>query len=57
MQTFFMCYCFSRLFCCNEKDQSGRAGNIPPGTVVDQGITHPTEFDFFLCSHQGIQVI
>ena len=23
---------------------------------VDIGITHPTEFDFYLCSHQGIQV-
>ena len=25
------------------------------GTTVDIGITHPTEFDFYLCSHQGIQ--
>ena len=30
-------------------------GNIPAGTTVDVGITHPTEFDFYLCSHQGIQ--
>ena len=28
-------------------------GNIPPGTVVDRTITHPTESDFYLCSHQG----
>lgn len=27
--------------------------NIPPGTVVDTVITHPTEFDFYLCSHWG----
>lgn len=26
------------------------------GTVVDQKICHPTEFDFYLCSHAGIQV-
>jgi hypothetical protein len=32
----------------------GTSGNIPAGTTVDVGITHPTEFDFYLCSHQGI---
>jgi eukaryotic translation initiation factor 2C len=26
------------------------------GTVVDSKICHPTEFDFYLCSHAGIQV-
>jgi len=34
----------------------GRSGNIPAGTTVDVGITHPSEFDFYLCSHAGIQV-
>ncbi|KAH1063126.1 hypothetical protein J1N35_028113 [Gossypium stocksii] len=29
-------------------------GNILPGTVVDSDICHPTEFDFYLCSHAGI---
>ncbi|VDP01124.1 unnamed protein product [Soboliphyme baturini] len=29
--------------------------NIPPGTVVDSGPVLPKMFDFFLCSHQGIQ--
>ncbi|KAK6921978.1 Argonaute, linker 1 domain [Dillenia turbinata] len=29
--------------------------NIPPGTVVDTVITHPNEFDFFLCSHWGVK--
>ena len=45
----------TRLFCAESKEQSGRSGNIPAGTTVDIGITHPTEFDFYLCSHQGIQ--
>lgn len=31
--------------------------NVIPGTVVDQTITHPFEYDFYLCSHQGIQVL
>lgn len=29
--------------------------NIPPGTVVDTIITHPREFDFYLCSHWGVK--
>ncbi|WVZ12771.1 hypothetical protein V8G54_017301 [Vigna mungo] len=29
--------------------------NIPPGTVVDSVITHPNEFDFYLCSHWGVK--
>ncbi|TQD87383.1 hypothetical protein C1H46_027044 [Malus baccata] len=29
--------------------------NIPPGTVVDTVITHPKEFDFYLCSHWGVK--
>lgn len=45
------------MFCADKKEQSGKSGNIPAGTTVDVGITHPTEFDFYLCSHQGIQVI
>ncbi|GAB2242032.1 hypothetical protein Droror1_Dr00018807 [Drosera rotundifolia] len=27
--------------------------NVPPGTIVDTVITHPREFDFYLCSHWG----
>ena len=30
--------------------------NIPAGTVVDEGATHPSGREFFLCSHIGIQV-
>lgn len=46
----------TRLFCSDKKEQIGKSGNIPAGTTVDVGITHPTEFDFYLCSHAGIQV-
>lgn len=35
----------------------GKSGNVPAGTTVDSTITHPSEFDFYLCSHAGIQVI
>lgn len=45
----------TRLFCADKKDQMGKSGNIPAGTTVDDVITHPTEFDFYLCSHAGIQ--
>ena len=38
------------------KDQIGKSGNIPAGTTVGMSITHPTELDFYLCSHAGIQV-
>ena len=29
--------------------------NVTPGTIVDKDITHPIEYDFYLCSHEGIQ--
>lgn len=45
-----------RFFPNSREDQCGKTGNVPPGTTVDQGITHPFEFDFYLCSHYGIQV-
>lgn len=45
----------TRFFTQNPREAVGRAANIPPGTVVDTTITHPCEFDFFLCSHFGIQ--
>nr|CAD1818337.1 unnamed protein product [Ananas comosus var. bracteatus] len=37
------------------REITDRSGNILPGTVVDTQICHPTEFDFYLCSHAGIQ--
>jgi eukaryotic translation initiation factor 2C len=30
-------------------------GNIMPGTVVDNDIVHPTQFNFYLASHSAIQ--
>ncbi|GAA0144984.1 translation initiation factor [Lithospermum erythrorhizon] len=47
----------TRLFPNNHNDRTSTdtSGNILPGTVVDTKICHPTEFDFFLCSHAGIQ--
>ncbi|CAE6439421.1 unnamed protein product [Rhizoctonia solani] len=32
-----------------------RSGNCLPGTVVDQGITHPAIWDFYLQSHPGLK--
>ncbi|KAK6913992.1 Piwi domain [Dillenia turbinata] len=48
----------TRLFANNHRDRSStdKSGNILPGTVVDSKICHPTEFDFYLCSHAGIQL-
>uniref|UniRef100_A0A673LM05 Protein argonaute-3-like n=1 Tax=Sinocyclocheilus rhinocerous TaxID=307959 RepID=A0A673LM05_9TELE len=45
----------TRLFCADRNERVGRSGNIPAGTTVDTDITHPYEFDFYLCSHAGIQ--
>lgn len=47
----------TRLFANNHADERtvDRSGNILPGTVVDSQICHPTEFDFYLCSHAGIK--
>jgi len=37
------------------RDDADRSGNILPGTVIDSIITHPVNFDFYLCSHAGLQ--
>ncbi|CAG2162645.1 unnamed protein product [Oppiella nova] len=39
----------------DDKDGVGRGKNIPPGTIVDNVVVHPTDFDFYLCSHEAIQ--
>jgi hypothetical protein len=44
----------ARLFPLNSRD-ADKSGNIPAGTVIDNSITHPIEYDFFLCSHSGLQ--
>ncbi|KAL6898071.1 hypothetical protein ACP4OV_006667 [Aristida adscensionis] len=43
----------TRLFPENYNDQlcKENKGNVLPGTVVDEKICHPREFDFFLCIH------
>ena len=38
----------------NDQNQY-KNGNVLAGTVVDQGINHPTEGDFYLVSHEAIQ--
>ncbi|KAF9615336.1 hypothetical protein IFM89_022987 [Coptis chinensis] len=47
----------TRLFPANHgnKNMTDSSGNILPGTVVDSVICHPSEFDFYLCSHASIQ--
>ncbi|RHZ87940.1 hypothetical protein Glove_28g30 [Diversispora epigaea] len=44
----------TRFFPIDRRD-ADRTGNCLPGTVVDSNITHPTEFDFYLQSHAGLQ--
>lgn len=44
----------TRFFVAQGQD-ADRSGNIPAGTVVDTMVCHPNQFDFFLCSHGGIQ--
>ncbi|CAN1252733.1 Protein argonaute 5 [Linum perenne] len=39
----------------NDRRWMDKSKNILPGTVVDTQICHPTEFDFYLNSHAGIQ--
>ncbi|KAJ3204394.1 argonaute 1, partial [Clydaea vesicula] len=43
-----------RFFPTNQKD-GDKNGNVMPSTVIDTGIVHPYEFDFFLNSHPGLQ--
>ncbi|KAK7277538.1 hypothetical protein RJT34_22553 [Clitoria ternatea] len=47
----------TRLFANNHDDRNNtdKSENILHGTMVDSKICHPTEFDFYLCSHAGIQ--
>ncbi|KAG0415985.1 hypothetical protein HPB47_006838 [Ixodes persulcatus] len=45
----------TRFMSTNNRDGMGKAHNVPPGTTVDTVVTHPADFDFFLCSHYNIQ--
>lgn len=43
-----------KLFVTEERDADS-SGNVPAGTVVDSGIVHPTDFDFYMVSHLGLK--
>jgi hypothetical protein len=34
--------------------ENNETSNVPAGTVIDQGITHPSQFDFYLCSQAAM---
>ncbi|KAJ3669410.1 hypothetical protein LUZ60_011360 [Juncus effusus] len=34
--------------------QADSPDNVPPGTVVDTKVVHPRNYDFFMCSHNGM---
>ena len=34
--------------------ENGQTLNVQAGTVVDQDITHPSQFDFYLCSQAAM---
>ncbi len=38
-----------------DRDNQDKSSNTLPGTVIDRGICHPTQFDFYLNSHAGLQ--
>ncbi|VAI30868.1 unnamed protein product [Triticum turgidum subsp. durum] len=33
--------------------QADAPDNVPAGTVVDKGIVHPKQYDFYMCAHAG----
>ncbi|KAH8031316.1 hypothetical protein HPB51_015472 [Rhipicephalus microplus] len=45
----------TRFMPASDRDGVGKCRNVPPGTTIDSVVTHPLDFDFFLCSHFGIQ--
>ena len=44
-----------RFFPQNPAEGVGRAKNVPPGLIVDTDVVSKIHFDYFLCSHEGIQ--
>ena len=44
-----------RMFPNNPRDETGKARNIPPGTILDHSVTHQLEFNFYLNSHFALQ--
>jgi eukaryotic translation initiation factor 2C len=47
----------TRFFPIHDQDKAGRNANIPSGTVVSTTVTNKNQFDFYLCSHEAIQVL
>ncbi|KAF0690408.1 hypothetical protein As57867_018078, partial [Aphanomyces stellatus] len=45
----------TRIFPTQMHETDNKSGNCKAGTVVDTGICHPTEYDFYLMSHSGLQ--
>lgn len=43
----------TRFFVPNEH-RPNAVTNVQPGTVVDNGICHPRNYDFYMCAHAGI---
>lgn len=39
----------------NDLQAGDKNGNPHPGTLVEKDVTHPFEYDFYLCSHSAIQ--
>ncbi|GAB2215125.1 hypothetical protein Droror1_Dr00019501 [Drosera rotundifolia] len=34
--------------------QPGSPDNVPPGTVIDNKVCHPRNYDFYMCAHAGM---
>ncbi|OIT08622.1 PREDICTED: protein argonaute 4-like [Nicotiana attenuata] len=34
--------------------QPGDPNNVPPGTIIDNKVCHPRNYDFYLCAHAGM---
>lgn len=45
----------TRFFPRDKTSAVGKCFNVPPGTIVDTDITHPSEFDYYLVSHASFQ--
>lgn len=46
----------TKFVCEDLKNQIGKGLNVPSGTTVDKMIVHPTDYDFYLCSQESLQV-
>ncbi|KAI9206024.1 Piwi domain-containing protein [Polychytrium aggregatum] len=44
-----------RFFPPENSNDRDRSENSLPGTIVEKDVTHPSEFDFYMLSHSGLQ--